>query len=281
MARNLQDMVVVITGASSGIGRALAMELHQRRARLVLSARRREKLEELNRTLGGGHVCVRADVSQAADCESLIAKTIESFGRIDTLVCNAGYGMARSVAETSREEFERMFATNVSGTVDCIRAAVPIMARQQLRDGWRGQIMIVSSAAARRGLPFFGVYSATKAAQLSLAEALRVELRPLRIAVSSVHPIGTQTDFFTFAEREGGMKMPPKGWLEVRQKASTVGRKMADAIARPRPEVWPLRIARWGLGIAAMMPRVVDRVMDSYRGDFSRINPTSETTSER
>jgi NAD(P)-dependent dehydrogenase (short-subunit alcohol dehydrogenase family) len=183
-------MVVIITGASAGIGRALAQKLAQQGAKLVLSARRVEKLDELNRELGGSHLTLRADVSNHDDCQNLVEQTLTRFGRIDTLVCNAGYGIARGVADSTHEDVARMFATNVYGTLDPIRAAVPIMRKQEPRDGYRGQIMIVSSAAARRGLPFFGIYSATKAAQLSIAEALRVELKPDQVAVTSVHPIG-------------------------------------------------------------------------------------------
>jgi short-subunit dehydrogenase len=270
VAREIRNMVVVITGASAGIGRALAENLSQQGAMLVLSARRVEKLDELNRELGAKHLTVRADVSQTQDCTALVEQSISRFGRLDTLVCNAGYGIARAVADSTHDDVASMFATNVYGTLDPIRAAVPVMRKQYLRDGYRGQIMIVSSAAARRGLPFFGIYSATKAAQLSLAEALRVELKPDDIAVTSVHPIGTQTEFFTVAQDLGGLKMPPQGTGEVRQSPSTVARKMVRAIERPRPELWPMRPARWGVSIGTLMPSLVDRVMAKYRGDFQK-----------
>ena len=268
--RNIQDMVVAITGASAGIGRALAQNLSQRGAKLSLSARRLEKLEELNRELGGKHLAIKADVSNPDDCAQLIARTVEHFGRIDTFICNAGYGMARAIADCSRQEVEQMYATNVYGTLDPIRHAIPIMRKQGLRDGYRGQIMIVSSAAARRGLPFFGIYSSTKAAQLNLAEALRVELKPERIAVTTVLPIGTQTEFFEVAQDLGGLKMPPPGTGEIRQSAATVARKMVRAIERPKPEVWPMRPARWGMSIGTLMPSLVDRIMSKYRGDFEK-----------
>ena len=180
-------MNVVITGASAGIGKVLARELSRAGARLVLAARRLDKLEELNESLGGKHICMRCDVAVPHDCDQLIALADARLGRIDTLVCNAGYGYVCSVAEMSSEQMRAIFATNVFGTTDCIRAAVPIMREQEELDGYRGQIVIVSSAAARRGLPMFGAYAATKAAQLSLAESLRVELRAQRIAVTSVH----------------------------------------------------------------------------------------------
>jgi short-subunit dehydrogenase len=261
MRRVLDGMVVIITGASAGIGRALAEELSRRGARLVLAARRLDRLEELNRALGSRHLCVRTDVSRREECEALIAAAVQSFGRIDTLVCNAGYGILRPVAETSPEQMQDIFQANVFGTTDCVRAAVPHMLRQETGGRWRGQVMIVSSAVARRGIPYFGAYSATKAAQLALAEAMRVELRPQRIAVTSVHPIGTDTEFGDAAAiRAGGGRI---GHIpgEVRQSAEQVARKMVRAIERPVPEVWPFAPSRWALGLATLAPRLVDRVM--------------------
>jgi short-subunit dehydrogenase len=264
-------MVVVITGASAGIGRALAMALSMEGAKLVLSARRSELLDELNASLGGSHLCVKADVSREEDCQALIESTVNHFGRLDTLVCNAGYGLLKPVYETSTKEMQDIFQTNVFGTTDCIRAAVPILQKQEIHNGWRGQIMIVSSAAGRRGLPYFGAYSATKFAQLGLSEALRIELRPARIAVTSVHPIGTKTDFFTTAEAGGRIKMPPS--KEFRQAASTVASKMMAAIRRPKPEVWPMGVSRLGLGFAALMPRLTDYFVAKFSRDFVEQTP--------
>jgi short-subunit dehydrogenase len=265
-------MVVVISGASAGIGRALAVHLGRRRARLVLSARREERLNALNAELGGGHLVVPADVSRTEDCARLIARAVEHFGRVDTLVCNAGYGIARAVAETTPQEMRQILETNLFGTTDMIRAVTPIMRAQEPRDGWRGQIMIVSSAAGRRGLPYFGAYSATKAAQLSIAEALRVELQPEQVAVTSVHPIGTKTEFFGVAEQLGGMKITPPSAFEVRQTASRVAAAMVDAIRRPTAEVWPFWPARFVLGLGTMMPGVVDWIMARQRGLMRQYN---------
>lgn len=259
-SRNLQDMVVVITGASAGIGKALAEELSLRGARLVLAARRADRLEALNRTLGGQHLCVPTDVAVREQCEALVRQTFDRFGRLDTLVCNAGYGILRPVARTSPQEMQEIFQTNVFGTADCIRAAVPRMRDQEPRDGWRGQVMIVSSLLARRGLAYFGAYSATKAAQLSLAEAMRVELRDERIAVTSVHPIGTDTEFGDVsAAQSAGQRPDVQG--EVRQSAAQVALSMVKAIERPRPEVWPFRPSRWALTAATLLPGFVDRLL--------------------
>ena len=269
MLRPIDGMVVVITGASAGIGKALAEELSARGAKLALAARRADRLEELNRALGNRHLCLRTDVSVRQECEALVGASVAHFGRIDTLVCNAGYGILRPVAETTPEQMQDIFQTNVFGTVDCVRAAVPHMLRQETVgeasarsvEPWRGQVMVVSSAVARRGLPYFGAYSATKAAQLSLAEAMRVELRPQRIAVTSVHPIGTDTEFGDAAHRRAGGGRIARIRGEYRQSARAVAVAMVRAIERPRPEVWPARPSRWALGVATLMPRFVDRVM--------------------
>ena len=265
-------MVVAITGSSSGIGRALAIELARKRAKLVLAARRTDKLDELNFALGGRHLCVGCDVSRPEQCERLIASAVQRFGRIDTLVCNAGYGMVSTVADTSADELRAMFETNVFGTASCIRAAVPLMAKQELRDGKRAQIMIVSSAAGRRGLPYFGVYSATKAAQLSLAEALRVELKPQKIAVTSVHPIGTRTEFFEQADSRGKDSIPPDSTGPFSQTARQVAVRMARAIANPVTELWPFDPARWMLSLGTLFPSLVDEAMESARAKIEAWN---------
>ena len=253
---------MVITGASAGIGKALAEALHARGAKLALAARRLDRIQALNQQLGGGHLAIQADVSDRAACESLIQQAVDRFGRLDTLVCNAGYGILRPVDQSTREEILQMFATNVLGTTDCVHAAVPVMKKQEPRGGWRGQVMMVSSIVARRGLPFYGVYSATKAAQLSLAEAMRVELKRDQIAVTSVHPIGTETEFGDAARKAAGHNLGIKEIPgEYRQTAETVARKMVRGIEKPRPEVWPCGPYRYGVGLATMVPGFVDRVV--------------------
>lgn len=261
MARELNNSVVIITGASAGIGKALAETLHGQGCRLTLAARRIDRLEALNHELGGGHLCLQIDVSRQDDCKMLIDETIEQFGRIDTLVCNAGYGLVRRADEMTDEELDLIFRTNVYGTMHPIRHAVPHLRRNEVRDGWRGQIMIVSSAAARRGLPFFGAYAATKAAQLSLAEAARVELTDDRVAVTSVHPIGTTTEFLQAAEQISERPIDTPGRSFGRQTAQTVAWAMVKAIKRPKPEVWPAWFSRWGLSLAGLMPSFADRAM--------------------
>jgi short-subunit dehydrogenase len=269
MKRTLTDMVAIITGASSGIGRALAVELSARGAKLVLSARRTDRLEALNEELMSRaqgdsvsrHLCIPADVSSREQCEMLIDKSVERFGRIDTLVCNAGYGMLRPVAETTSEQALAIFQTNLFGTLDCIRRAVPVMQKQQIVGGYRGQIMLVSSAVARRSIPFFGLYSATKAAQLSIGESLRVELFPRQIAVTTVHPAGTSTEFGDVSATQSDGRRPKRIPGEIVQTATDVAKAMLRAIESPRPEVWPNSTYRWLISLGTMFPGMIDRLM--------------------
>lgn len=268
MPRSLRDMNVLITGASAGIGAALARELHTRGARLVLSARRADRLDALNAELGGTHLVVPGDIASPDDCARLIDTAFARLGRLDTLVLNAGYGEMRPVIEMTPDRVNAMFATNLLGTTEPIRLALPKLLQQQPRDGYRAQIMIVSSAAARRGLPFYGVYSATKAAQLSVAEALRVELSDAAIPVTSVHPVGTTTEFFDVAQTKGGRVMPARMKGDVTQSPAHVASRMTPAIERPTREVWPYRPARFALSLVTLFPSLGDAIMKKARGSM-------------
>jgi short-subunit dehydrogenase len=257
-------MVTVITGASSGIGRALAVELARQGGRLVLGARRLDRLQDLAKELRCETVCLETDVACPHACRRLIGAAVEKFHRVDTLVCNAGYGFARPIEQMSDADIHRIFDTNLFGTIECCRAAITLMKDQPPREGFRGQLMIVSSACARRGLPYFSTYAATKAAQLSFAEGLRIELKPLDIAVTSVHPVVCRTDFFSTAHDLSGMS--PAALIQGRlQTPQYVATKMARAIEKPVRELWPKPFSRLSLLIATAMPAVVDRVMSQIR----------------
>lgn len=271
--RPLRDSVVVITGASAGIGAALARELAPHGARLVLAARRLDRLEALARELKSNSLCVSTDVSHPDACASLIERAAAHFGRIDTLVCNAGFGLINPIHLTPAADVRRIIDTNILGTTECIRQAVPRMQAQEPRDGYRGQIMIVSSAAARRGLPCFGFYSMTKAAQLSIAEAARVELARHHIAVTSIHPMPTQTEFFEVANATGALKLPGKS-SGPRQSAQAVARKMARAMERPCRELWPMPCSRLLLNLAVLIPALGDWVMAREYRAMRRHNST-------
>jgi NADP-dependent 3-hydroxy acid dehydrogenase YdfG len=197
---SLQDRVVVITGASAGIGRATARGLLDAGARVVLGARRRERLEAIGREHPDRVVAVEMDVRSPDDARRLVARALERFGRVDALVANAGIGMYGGILDHTDEDLERMLDTNVAGTVWPIRAAVPA-----LIEAGGGDIVIVASVAGFRGGWNEAVYAATKFAQVGLAGALDRELREQAIRVSTIGPAGTATEFAMGAGRTEDM----------------------------------------------------------------------------
>jgi len=259
MARSLTGMRVLITGASAGIGMALARGLAAEGARLVLGARRLDRLEALCLELGPAHLAVACDVADPAQCTALVGRAQAHLGGLDTLVCNAGYGLIAEISQTTIAQWEQILRTNLLGTTACMAAAVPVMAVQPLREGYRGQVLIVSSALARRGKPGAGAYCATKAAQLSVAEAARLELQPSRIAVTSIHPVNTATEFDQAAASHGAPWR--RGAHDPVQPAALVAAAMIRAIRRPCREVWPHRLTRHLLVLAAWWPGLADWVL--------------------
>lgn len=187
---DLKDTVVAITGASSGIGRATAHELARAGARVVLGARRRDRLEALEAEFPGQAVAVEMDVRSPDDSRRLVRTALDRFGRLDSLVANAGMGMYGGILDRTDDELATMLDTNIAGTVWPIRAAVPEM----LKAG-RGDIVIVASVAGFRGGADEAVYAATKFAQVGLAGSLDRELRDKGIRVTTIGPAGTSTEF--------------------------------------------------------------------------------------
>lgn len=197
---NLKDTVAVVTGASSGIGRATARELLGAGARVVLGARRRDRLEAIEADFPGRVAVVGMDVRSPDDCRRLIAAAVDAFGRLDTLVANAGIGMYGGILDHTDEALTTMLDTNVAGTIWPIRAALPHM----LESG-RGDIVIVASVAGFRGGADEAVYAATKFAQVGLAGALDREVREKGIRVTTIGPAGTATEFAIGAGRTHDM----------------------------------------------------------------------------
>ena len=186
----LEGTVAVITGASAGIGRATARELLGAGARVVIGARRRERLEEIEADFPDRVAGLQMDVRSPDDCRRLVDLAIERFGRLDSLVANAGIGMYGGILDHTDEALATMLDTNIAGTVWPIRAAVAHM----LERG-QGDIVIVASVAGFRGGADEAVYAATKFAQVGLAGALDRELREKGIRVTTIGPAGTATEF--------------------------------------------------------------------------------------
>jgi NADP-dependent 3-hydroxy acid dehydrogenase YdfG len=252
----LRGAVVAITGASAGIGWASALAFARAGARLAVCARRRERLDALEselRALGAECLAQVVDVAEGAQVQAFVDATVTRFSRLDVLVNNAGYGVRGRIDDTPVEQYRRLLEVNFIGTLHGCRAALPLMRRQG-----RGVIINVSSIVGHRALPGGGAYAATKAAQISLTEALRGELRGSGIAACSVHPIGTSTEFAEVARREsdgaGGRPVGPQ------QTAEDVARAIVRCARRPRPEVYPYRPARLLVAVNAVWPGLLDRL---------------------
>ncbi|MGZ8437922.1 MAG: SDR family oxidoreductase, partial [Candidatus Limnocylindrales bacterium] len=197
---DLTGTVAVVTGASSGIGRATARELLGAGARVAIGARRRDRLEAIEEEFPGQAVAVEMDVRSPDDCRRLVSTAINQFGRIDSLIANAGIGMYGGILDLTDEALATMLDTNVAGTVWPIRAAVPAMI-----EAGRGDIVIVASVAGFRSGADEAVYAATKFAQIGLAGGLDRELREKGIRVTAIAPAGTATEFAIGAGRTEDM----------------------------------------------------------------------------
>ena len=189
--RPLTDTVVAITGASAGIGQAAARLLVEEGAKVAVGARRRERLEGLAEELGADNVLpVVMDVRSPDDNRRLVAETVERFGRLDTIVPNAGIGMYGGILDNEDDALAEMMETNFAGTVWSVRAAVPVF-----RQAGGGDVVIVSSVAGLRGGADEAVYAGTKFAQVGLAGSLDRELREDGIRVTAICPAGVHTEF--------------------------------------------------------------------------------------
>jgi NAD(P)-dependent dehydrogenase (short-subunit alcohol dehydrogenase family) len=185
-----KDKVVIITGASSGIGAAAARAFADAGARVVLAARNEARLAALAGESPGPALAVPTDVADRAAVDGLLARAVAEFGGVDIVVNNAGVGLAAPVAEIAAADFERALAVDLLGPLFVTQAALPYM-----RERGRGQLIYVSSVVGLRSLPYLGGYAAAKAALDRLTEALRVELRGSGIAVTLLRPGTTRTGF--------------------------------------------------------------------------------------
>jgi NADP-dependent 3-hydroxy acid dehydrogenase YdfG len=195
----LQDKVVAITGASSGIGAATAVLLAERGARLVIGARRSDRLDAVAarvKEAGGDVVATRTDVRRREDLADLVALACERFGRLDVLVSNAGIGPISPLDDLRVEDWEAMVDVNLKGVLHGIAAALPVFRRQG-----GGHFVNTASTAAYRTVPGQSVYSATKAAVRALSEGLRQEAGG-SVRVTIVSPGFIQTDFIDAVPNE-------------------------------------------------------------------------------
>lgn len=251
--------IVAITGASAGIGRAIAVRLARDGASLAICARRSERLETVAKEIieaGGTALPFVADVAHDTEMRAFVDRTVARWGQLDAMICNAGYGVYGAIDQLPPEKMKAMMEVNYLGTFNAARASLPIFRRQN-----RGHIVITSSIVGKRGVPYVGGYAATKFAQVGLAECLRAELVGSGIHVTVVYPISTATEFHEVMVRESGFATRASG---PRQSPERVADAVARAIERPVPEVYPFRWSKALAVINSIAPGACDRIVKKW-----------------
>ena len=256
----LKDKVILVTGASSGIGRGLALELGRRGARLALGSRNLEETKLAAReAMGAGSpeaLALRLDVEDPRSCETFVKMATKAFDHVDGLVNNAGVHLICPIEELPDDLFLKAFQTNVLGPLRLIRALSP-----QLRAQCSGLIVQVSSVLGMRALPGVGGYSALKAALDRLTEALRMELAGSGVRVLHVAPGVVPTNL-----RQNSLHLGPpprKSGLPYPRSVETTCREIADAMESGRRSLltcsWQVKLGMKWLPVLA--PGLVDRRM--------------------
>ena len=255
----LADKVVLITGASSGIGAAIARLFAREGARLALAARSADKLHSFAASLGPNALAIPTDVTDPDQVRRMVEATVERFGRLDILVNNAGVGVYAPVAGMPPEWFEAGVATNWLGPLHAIQSAVPHMRRQG-----GGQIINISSVAGKIAIPWMGVYCATKFALNALSASLRMELAADGIQVISVCPGRIATRFGENALRDSRFRLFPMNGIS----AERVARAVLRASMRGSREI-VVPASNWlFVWLYMLFPRLVDYVMSHYSRRF-------------
>ena len=253
-----RDHVALITGASSGIGAALARELAREGARLVLMARRRERLEALQTELAaaGAEVAVHTgDVTQRADLDAAVALAVERFGRLDITVANAGFGVVGTVEKLEVEDYRRQFETNVFAVLETIKACLTELRKR------RGRLVLIGSVAGYVSSPNASPYAMSKFAIRALALALEHEIAPHGVTVTLISP-GFVVSEIRQVDNRGAhhpfAKDPLPAWLTM--STDVAAKKIVSAAYHRRHEavitfhgkvlVWIQRFAPWALRLA-------------------------------
>jgi NAD(P)-dependent dehydrogenase (short-subunit alcohol dehydrogenase family) len=253
----LRDRVVVITGASSGIGRQAAAAFAERGAKLVLAARRRDALEEVAQSCksrGGAALAVPMDVTREEQVEALVQQALAEYGRIDVWINNAGVTLFALLEEAPFDAHRRVIETNLLGSMLCARAVIPVFRRQK-----HGVLINVGSVLSKIGQPFVPSYAISKFGIQGLSEVLRVELADEpNIHVGTLYPYAVDTQHFQAGANWHGWQaraMPPM------QSPEKVARALVDLAEHPVRERYVPKIAALGLALHRWMPNSVEQLL--------------------
>jgi NADP-dependent 3-hydroxy acid dehydrogenase YdfG len=229
----LQDKVVIITGASSGIGEATAEKLAAHGAKVVLTARRKDRLTQLKQKIedAGGHaLVVVADVTDNEDWKQVVQQTQETFGDVDVLINNAGLMPLSFAKNLKTDEWEKMIDVNIKGVLNGVAAVLP-----QMMDNRRGHIVNISSVAGRKVFPGGSVYCATKFAVRAFSEGLRNELSPeYNIRITAIEPGAVATELTNTITDEDLLEKVVKPMLDIEPlQAEDIAESIVYALQQP------------------------------------------------
>ncbi|HJT32389.1 MAG TPA: SDR family oxidoreductase [Pirellulales bacterium] len=257
--RTIQGSRVLITGASSGIGRALAVELARAGARLVLNARRQDRLQAVAdqaQAVGGQVALAVGDVTQADDRGAALAAAERHFGGLDILVNNAGVSAWGRFDLAGPERLRQIMEVNFFALAEMTRAALPLLAR-----GRDPLVVNIASILGHRGIPLQSEYCASKFAVRGFSEVLRAELAKQHVDVLVVSPGSTESELFEhLLEKTGEMPWP----AQPKTPAASVARHIVRAMERGRHEIIPNRRGKLLVWLNRLCPRLVDRWMARY-----------------
>lgn len=251
---NFKNKVVLITGASSGIGKDAATEFAKKGANIVLVARTKDKLEQVAGELKKFHVLTlvcQCDVSQKDQVSQMSKKVLNEFGHVDVLVNNAGFAIYGSVSDLSIGDIESQMETNYFGMIYCVKSFLPSML-----DRKSGHIVNVASVAASFGLPGIASYCASKFAMLGFSEGLKYELKNTGVGITVVSPIMVRTNFFDHASFA---KIPKYSPMSLNSK--TVARAVLRAVGSPRLEIIVPSVARGAVWMKNTFPYLINPVL--------------------
>jgi short-subunit dehydrogenase len=253
---DFKNKVVLITGASSGIGKETAIEFAKKGAKIILVARRKQKLESLEKDLQKFDVLTmicQCDVSNKSQVKKMSQEVLEKFHSVDILVNNAGFAIYGSVEDLTTEEIESQMATNYFGMVYCIKNFLPSMIKKK-----SGHIVNVASVAASFGLPGIASYCASKFAMLGFSEGLKHELKGTGVGITVVSPIMVRTDFFDHPSFE---KMPKYSPTSLSPK--TVAKAILKAANSSRLEIIVPSIVRGAVWMKTTFPYLINPILGS------------------
>lgn len=264
MPDSLKDKVVVITGGSSGIGRATAIEFARNGARIVIAARRKDKLDEVCREIEaqtGQCLAVETDVAAPGHLQNLMDSALERFDRVDVWINNAGFGISAFVEQTSEEEMRAIWAVNYHAVFEGTQIALA-----QMRKQGTGHIMNVSSMAAYFTLPLNAAYTATKSAILGFTDSLSMELEGSGIHATTILPSLTQTEFpkAMVKKLRGGLGGGGGGKPPFMDSPEKVARRIVQCARKPRPMLLFGPAPRLAIAFNALIPGFWRRVMRKY-----------------